>query len=90
MGKLGFIGGLHGEAYLKVSLKPFQRLVGAAAIGGRSSQRAKPLIVGMRHRGMNDKPYAWQRGTAQVGGSPFYVNGLIHYRRNGTLNTPTV
>ena len=26
---------------LKVSLKPFQRLVGAAAIGGRSSQRAK-------------------------------------------------
>ena len=22
---------------------------------------------------MNDKPQAWQRGTAQVGGSPFYT-----------------
>ena len=22
---------------------------------------------------MNDKPQAWQRGTAQVGGSPFYA-----------------
>ena len=26
-----------------------------------------------RHRGVNDKPQAWQRGTAQVGGSPFYA-----------------
>ena len=40
-------------SFLKVSLKPFQRLVGAAAIGGRSSQRAKLLIVRKRHERVN-------------------------------------
>ena len=38
--KLQFIGQLN-VVCLEVSLKPFQRLVGAAAIGGRPPQRAK-------------------------------------------------
>ena len=42
MDKLQFIG-LHGGVFVEVSLKPFQRLVGAAAIGGRPPQRAKLL-----------------------------------------------
>ena len=40
--KLQFVG-LHGGVFVEVSLKPFQRLVGAAAIGGRASQGAKFL-----------------------------------------------
>ena len=38
---------------IEVSIKPFQRLVGAAAIGGRASQGAKLLIVRKRHERVN-------------------------------------
>ena len=38
------IYGLVERCQLGVSLKPFQRLVGAAAIGGRASQGAKHLF----------------------------------------------
>ena len=31
-----------------------------------------------RHRGVNDKPTACQRGTAQVGGSPFYAKAFLN------------
>ena len=65
------------RSVLKVSLKPFQRLVGAAEIGGRASQGAKLLFVRKRHRRVNAKPTAWQRGTAQVGGSPFYASVIL-------------
>ena len=36
-----FVGDFTAMSFWKVSLKPFQRLVGAAAIGGRPPQRAK-------------------------------------------------
>ena len=50
---------------MKVLLELFQKLVGAAAIGGRASQGAKLLIVRKRHRGVNfgkaerGEPHKW-------------------------------
>jgi hypothetical protein len=41
---LRFIG-LHGGVFVEVSLKPFQRLVGAAAIGGRARKRETLLYA---------------------------------------------
>ena len=64
---------------MKVSLKPFQRLVGAAANGCRPSQRAKYPLSFKAPRGVNAKPLAWQRGTHKRG-FPFryedYINPL--------------
>ena len=55
----------------------FKRLGGAAALGGRASQGAKYSYRSKRHRRVNDKPTACQRGTAQVGGSPFYAKAIL-------------
>ena len=44
---------------------------------GRRAHAAKHLIVRKRHRRVNAKPKAWQRGTAQVGGSPFYAKAIL-------------
>ena len=63
----------HGVVLWKVLLELFQKLVGAAAIGGRASQGAKfPYPSQAPQRG-ECRAVARQRGTAQVGGSPFYT-----------------
>ena len=54
------------SSFFKSSSEPPRSAV--ALRRGRNS-----LTLPKRHRGVNDKPQAWQRGTAQVGGSPFYT-----------------
>jgi len=60
----------HGGICLKVSLKPFQRLVGAVANGGRPSQRAKyPLSFKAPRKGEFRR--SRKRENTQVGVFPF-------------------
>ena len=63
---------------LEVSVKPFQRLVGAAAIGGRPSQRAKFPYPSKAPQKGECQGAPWQRGTAQVGGSPCYTYAFFY------------
>ena len=60
---------------LKVLLELFQKLVGAAAIGGRASQGAKFLIVRKRHRGVNAEP-SLGRGEPHKWGVPLFPQRL--------------
>ena len=59
-----------GRAFSKARADPTR----AALVAART--RRNNLIVRKRHRGVNVKPKAWQRGTAQVGGSPLLHKGV--------------
>ena len=67
----------HGDVLLKVLLELFQKLVGAAAIGGRPPQRAKLLIVRKRHRRVNFRRRR-KEGNHTSGGFPFLHKSFLN------------
>ena len=66
------------RSIFKVFVRLFQKAAQSRARSPcRRPQTAKFLIVRKRHRRVNAKPKAWQRGTAQVGGSPFVAKTIL-------------